>query len=146
MSSNLEVLQAEVLRLSPADRACLLDRLVASLDVDANVEATWDAVADQREQELDAGAVAGVPLEPAIARLIFPPRSCSGAQGRVMRGMRTAAAQHRQLSDRLSQPSATDLCCSAASAALECLHPNFGTPPVDSDSCPPRRHSSGTVA
>lgn len=69
MSSNLEVLQAEVLRLSPADRARLLDRLVASLDVDANVEAAWDAVADQREQELDAGAVAGVPLELAIARL-----------------------------------------------------------------------------
>jgi Putative addiction module component len=69
MSSNLEVLQAEVLRLSPADRARLLDRLVASLDVDASVEAAWDAVADQREQELGSGAVESVPLEVAVARL-----------------------------------------------------------------------------
>lgn len=52
-----------------ADRARLLDRLVASLDMDANVEAAWDAVADQREQELDVGAVPGVPLELAIGRL-----------------------------------------------------------------------------
>jgi len=69
MPSNLEVLQAEVLRLSPADRARLLDRLVASLDVDASVEAAWDAIADQREQELSSGAVESVPLEVAIARL-----------------------------------------------------------------------------
>lgn len=69
MPSNLEVLQAEVLRLSPADRARLLDRLVASLDVDASVEAAWDVIADQREQELSSGAVEAVPLEVAIARL-----------------------------------------------------------------------------
>lgn len=69
MSSNLEALQAEVLRLSPADRARLLDRLVASLDVDASVEAAWDAVADQREQELSLGTVEAVPLEVAVARL-----------------------------------------------------------------------------
>jgi hypothetical protein len=69
MPSNLEVLQAEVLRLSPADRARLLDRLVASLDVDASVDAAWDAVADQREQELASGTVDAVPLEVAIARL-----------------------------------------------------------------------------
>lgn len=69
MPSNLEVLQAEVLRLSPADRARLLDRLVASLDVDVSVEAAWDAVADQREQELSSGAVEAVPLEIAIAKL-----------------------------------------------------------------------------
>lgn len=69
MSSNLEVLQAEVLRLSPADRARLLDRLVASLDVDASVEAAWDAVADQREQDLSSGTVEAIPLEVAVARL-----------------------------------------------------------------------------
>jgi hypothetical protein len=69
MSSNFETLQAEVLRLSLADRARLLDRLVASLDTDAGAEAAWDAVADQREQELDSGSVAAVPLDIAVARL-----------------------------------------------------------------------------
>lgn len=69
MASSLEVLQAEVLRLSPADRARLLDRLVASLDVDASVEAAWDAVADRREQELSAGTAHPVPVDVAVARL-----------------------------------------------------------------------------
>lgn len=69
MTTALETLQAEVLRLSPADRARLLDRLIASLDVDAGVEAAWDKLADQREQELATGAVAAVPLDVAIARL-----------------------------------------------------------------------------
>lgn len=69
MSSTLEKLQAEVLRLPPADRAKLLDRLIASLDVDASAEAAWDQLADQRENELAAGTTAEVPFEVAIARL-----------------------------------------------------------------------------
>jgi hypothetical protein len=66
---SLEALQAEVLRLSPADRARLLDRLVASLDVDASVEAAWDELAEQREREMASGIVQSVPLEVAVARL-----------------------------------------------------------------------------
>lgn len=69
MSSTLETLQAEVLRLSPADRTRLLDRLIASLDVDGEAEAAWDALADQREGEFQTGAVQPVPLDVAIARL-----------------------------------------------------------------------------
>ena len=69
MSTTLEALQAEVLRLSPSDRARLLDRLIASLDVDAQAEAAWDAVADEREEQLQSGAVQTVSLDVAIARL-----------------------------------------------------------------------------
>ena len=69
MSTTLEVLQAEVLRLSSTDRARLLDRLIASLDVDTEAEAAWDDLADKREQELEAGAVRTVALDVAIARL-----------------------------------------------------------------------------
>jgi len=69
MSTTLETLQAEVLRLSPSDRARLLDRLIASLDVDAQAEAAWDAVADEREGQLETGAVQAVSLDVAIARL-----------------------------------------------------------------------------
>ena len=69
MAHTLETLQAEVMRLSPADRAKLLDRLIVSLDADADAEAAWDALADQRDQELQAGAIEAVPLEVAIARL-----------------------------------------------------------------------------
>jgi putative addiction module component (TIGR02574 family) len=69
MSTTLEALQAEVLRLSPKDRARLLDRLIASIDVDTEAEAAWDALADQREGEIDSGAVQPVPIEVALARL-----------------------------------------------------------------------------
>ena len=69
MSSSLEALQVEVMRLSPADRAKLLDRLIVSLDTDANAEAAWDALAEQRDRELQAGTVEAVPLDVAIARL-----------------------------------------------------------------------------
>ncbi len=69
MSTTLETLQAEVLRLSPKDRTRLLDRLIASLDADTEVEAAWDAVANTREDEMNAGAVQPVPLDAALARL-----------------------------------------------------------------------------
>ena len=69
MQATLETLQAEVLRLSPADRAKLLDRLIASLDVDPEAETAWDELADRREQELDTGTARAVPLEVAVARL-----------------------------------------------------------------------------
>ena len=72
MSTTLETLQAEVLRLSPSDRARLLDRLIASLDVDTQAEDAWDAVADQREGELETGTAQGVPLDVAIVKLQAP--------------------------------------------------------------------------
>ena len=69
MSIEIEVLQAQVLRLSATDRARLLDRLIASLDTDVGAEAAWDALADQREHSLDSCQVKLTPLEIAVARL-----------------------------------------------------------------------------
>ena len=69
MSTALETLQAEVLRLSPADRARLLDHLIASLDHDAGAESEWDQVADEREASLAAGTSSTLPLDLVIARL-----------------------------------------------------------------------------
>lgn len=68
MAPDLEELEAVILRLAPADRARLLDRLVASLDRDSRLEAAWDAEADRREAELAAG-VSPVPFDEAIVRL-----------------------------------------------------------------------------
>lgn len=58
MSTRLEVLEAEVQKLDPADRSHLLERLIASLDVDPEVEKAWVLEADQREAALASGAVA----------------------------------------------------------------------------------------
>lgn len=69
MAISIESLEAEVLQLSPQDRSRLLARLIASLDADAEVEAAWDAVADEREAELESGEVKSVPFDVAIARL-----------------------------------------------------------------------------
>jgi Putative addiction module component len=69
MSTSLEVLQAEVARLAPADRARLLEHLIASLDVDAEVEAAWDAVADAREADAVSGKRPTIAFEDAITRL-----------------------------------------------------------------------------
>ncbi len=69
MPQPLEALEAEVMRLSPSDRARLLERLVASLDADTEAEAAWDALADEREEQLAAGAAQPVPLDEALARL-----------------------------------------------------------------------------
>ena len=69
MPRTLETLQAEVLHLSPAVRARLLDRLIASLDTDADNEAAWDQLAHERDEELETGVVPAMPLEEVVARL-----------------------------------------------------------------------------
>ena len=69
MQATLEAIRAEVMRLSPADRANLLDSLIASLDIKANVEAVCDELADRREHDLETGAAQAIPLDVAVARL-----------------------------------------------------------------------------
>jgi len=69
MSTNLEVLEVAVLKLSPADRSHLLGRLFASLDSDPEVEEAWGREGDQREAELASGSVNAVSGHQAIARL-----------------------------------------------------------------------------
>ncbi len=44
-------------------------RLIASLDVDVEAEAQWEQLAEERDAELDSGAVSPVSLEDAMARL-----------------------------------------------------------------------------
>jgi putative addiction module component (TIGR02574 family) len=69
VSTTLEVLEAEVLQLAPADRSHLLERLIASLDSDPEVEEAWEREADRREAELESGVIAAVPGQEAITRL-----------------------------------------------------------------------------
>ena len=69
MNARLEVLEAEALKLAPAERTHLLERLIASLDTDLETEALWDQEADRREAALASGAASVVPGHEAIARL-----------------------------------------------------------------------------
>ena len=69
MPLTLEALELEVLRLPHADRARLLDRVVASLDSDAERDAAWDALAARRDAEIENGLSTTVPVDEALARL-----------------------------------------------------------------------------
>lgn len=69
MSKILDALEAEALKLPPAERSHLLERLVASRDADPEVEAAWALEADRREAELASRSVEAVPAAEAIARL-----------------------------------------------------------------------------
>ena len=69
MNSTVEALEAQALRLSPADRSRLLERLAVSLELDPEVEGAWDAEADRREAQIADGSVHLVPGDEALARL-----------------------------------------------------------------------------
>jgi len=68
MPSRLEVVEAEALKLSAEERACLADRLLASLSDDAEVEEAWAAEVERRIAEIESGRVQLVPVAEAIAR------------------------------------------------------------------------------
>ena len=44
--TTVELLEAEAPKLSQGDRSGLVERLVASLDEDKDIEAEWDAAAE----------------------------------------------------------------------------------------------------
>ena len=69
MPSNVDLLEAEALQLPPADRARLVERLIASLDADPGIEAAWAEEIERRNAEIESGAVALVPGPDALAEL-----------------------------------------------------------------------------
>jgi putative addiction module component (TIGR02574 family) len=69
MSTALEVLEAEALKLTPSERSRLMERLLVSLDEDVEIEAAWAAEADRREAELDSGMVTPVSGDQMMERL-----------------------------------------------------------------------------
>lgn len=69
MSSTVEVVEAEALRLSAAERARLIERLIASLDADPDVEDAWAAEVERRHAEIESGAVSLLPGAETLAKL-----------------------------------------------------------------------------
>lgn len=69
MPTQLEIVEAQAMQLTPAERNHLLERLIVSLDTDPDVEAAWEQLADQREAELEAGLAQALPGNEVMARL-----------------------------------------------------------------------------
>jgi putative addiction module component (TIGR02574 family) len=69
MAISFDVLEAEIFKLSSADRSRLLDKLIATLDADPVVEDAWKVEARRRDEEIDSGKVQAIPGEVVLAGL-----------------------------------------------------------------------------
>jgi putative addiction module component (TIGR02574 family) len=69
MSSTVEALEAEALQLSAEERGRLIERLIASLDVDPGVDDAWAAEVERRNAQIESGAVSLIPGPEALAKL-----------------------------------------------------------------------------
>lgn len=68
MSNQLEIVEAQALKLSPEDRAQLADRLIASLFEDNDIEDAWAAEVERRIAEIESGRAKLMPAADSIAR------------------------------------------------------------------------------
>lgn len=69
MSTRLEVLEAEALKLTDSERASLAQRLLASFDDNAEVEEAWAAEVERRIAAVERGEVQDIPIAEALATL-----------------------------------------------------------------------------
>ena len=66
---TVETLEAAALHLSPGERARLVERLIATLDADPEVEEAWAAEVERRQAEIESGAVSLLPGPNTLAKL-----------------------------------------------------------------------------
>lgn len=69
MASQLEMIEAEALKLDAEERARLADRLLASLSEEADVDEAWAAEVERRVAEIESGRAQFVSAPEAIARV-----------------------------------------------------------------------------
>ncbi len=69
MPITVEVLEAEALNLSVAERSRLVEKLILSLDTEPDVESAWAMEVARRHAEIESGAVSLLPGAEALARL-----------------------------------------------------------------------------
>lgn len=69
MGSQLELLEAEALKLTAGERAAFAQLLLASLDEDVETEEAWAAETERRIADIESGAVQVVPIGDALARV-----------------------------------------------------------------------------
>jgi putative addiction module component (TIGR02574 family) len=68
-SETVETLEAAALQLTPADRARLVDRLIATLDADPEVEEACAAEVERRQTEIENGTVTLLRGPESLAKL-----------------------------------------------------------------------------
>jgi len=68
-SETVETLAAAALQLSPAEQARLVDRLIATLDADPEVEEAWAAEIERRHSEIENGTISLLPGPETLIKL-----------------------------------------------------------------------------
>jgi putative addiction module component (TIGR02574 family) len=69
MGTQLDRLETEALKLTPDERAALAQLLLASLDLDAEIEEAWAAEIERRIADVESGAVQVIPMDEALAQV-----------------------------------------------------------------------------
>lgn len=69
MGNQLELLEAEALKLTSSERAAFAQLLLASLDEDAGIEEAWAIETERRIAEIENGAMQTIPISEALAQV-----------------------------------------------------------------------------
>jgi len=68
MSTQLEIVEAQALKLTAEERGRLADRLITSLFEDYEIEEAWAVEVERRIEEIENGRAKLIPADEAIAR------------------------------------------------------------------------------
>ena len=68
MANQLEMVEAQALKLSPEERAQLADRLITSLFDDQEIESAWATEVERRIEEIESDRAKLIPAADSIAR------------------------------------------------------------------------------
>lgn len=69
MGNQLELLEAEALKLTAGERAAFAQLLLASLDKDAEIDGVWAAETERRIVDIESGEVKVIPIADALAQV-----------------------------------------------------------------------------
>jgi putative addiction module component (TIGR02574 family) len=69
MSITVEELEIEALSLPNTQRARLVEKLIASLDSEPDIDSAWAEEVERRHAEIESGAVALLPGAETLERL-----------------------------------------------------------------------------
>ena len=68
MSSQLEIVEEQALKLTDEERAYLANRLIASIFEDHEIEDAWAVEVERRIEDIESGRATLVPAAESIAR------------------------------------------------------------------------------
>lgn len=69
MGNQLEILEAEALKLTAGERAAFAQLLLASLDEDTEIEDAWAAEIERRIADVETGTARLIPIADALAQV-----------------------------------------------------------------------------